>query len=269
MKTYIKKYKLLFLFVTLIATLSSCEKEIDVDLNSVPPRMQIEGIVKQGELATVRVSHTIDFNDNSGYPNLEGAIVTISDNAGNSEILKQDETGWYTAEKLIGVEGRTYKMSVVYEGEEYTATSQMPPKVSLDSLYMTKVLVMDYAFPTFRFKDPAGTVNQYYLALLYINGKQHPDVLDLPISAEFMDGSTFDETYQVYSNDSDNDPIKKGDEITIEFRCIDKGVYTFFDTLYRMDNFLTNPVSNISNGALGYFSACTTDRKSIIADWKD
>lgn len=263
------KYKAFLFLAVLLSSLSSCEKEIDVDLRSVPPHIVIEGIVKQGEPATVRISHTLDFTDNSGYPNLGGATVTISDDKGNTEVLQQDENGWYTAQNIKGQIGYTYHMSVVYEGKEYTATSQMSPQVLLDNITMTKVHVMDYAFPVIHFRDPMGEANQYYRSLVFINGKQHPDAGEFVHSAEFKDGGYQDWDLQVYTNDSDNDPIKKGDEITVEFQCIDKGTYRFFQTLISIGQSPTNPISNISNGALGYFSACTAERQTIIADWED
>lgn len=269
MNTLINKYKPLLLLLTLFVSLSSCEKEVDVDLRSVPPRIAIEGIVKQDQLATIRVSHTIDFGDNDGYPDISGAIVTISDDKGNSEILKQGNNGWYTAERIKGETGVTYHMSVVYEGQEYTATSKMPPQVLVDSVTMRKVPIIDYAFPIVNFKDPAGTENQYYRALVFINGKQHPDAMEFVQTAEFNDGKHFNLELLLASNDSDVDPIKKGDEITVEFQCIDKGTYKFFLTMYSIGQSPTNPISNISNGALGYFSACTSERRSITADWND
>jgi len=269
MNTLFTKYKTLLLSTVLMASLTSCEKEIDVDLNSAPPRIVIEGIVKQDQLATVRVSHTIDFGNNDGYPNLSGAIVKISDDKGNSEVLKQDVSGWYTAEKMKGEVGNKYNMSVVYDGEEYTATSQMPPQVPMDSVTMSKVLVMDYAFPTIHFRDPVGEENQYYRALVFINGKQHPDVREFVLSTDLTDGQYIRETLFVTINDSDKDPYEKGDKLTIEFQCIDKGTHKFFYSMEPIGQSPTNAVSNISNGAMGYFSACTTEKITVTADWED
>jgi len=269
MKKLIKKYLIIVSSLILLFTVSSCEKEIDVDLRTVPPHIQIEGIVKQDQLAMVRVSHTIDFDDNSGYPFLKGAVVKIWDDEGNSETLQQDKTGWYVAEELKGVIGRTYNMSVVYENIEYTSVSQMPPLVKLDSLSMYKAAIMDYAVPMIHFNDPKGQTNQYYRCLVYINGKQHPDVNELVLSAEFMDGSPIHQFLPIFTNDEDVDPIEKGDEILIEFQCLDKGAYTFFYTLSRIEDSYTNPTSNIKGGALGYFMACTVDQMTMIAEWKD
>ncbi|WP_029902865.1 DUF4249 family protein [Prevotella sp. 10(H)] len=255
---------MLFLF-----TAYSCEKEIDVDLRSVPPRIQIEGMVPQNTLAKVRISHTIDFDDNSGYPFLKGAIVKISDDAGNSEILEQDATGWYVAETLKGVEGRTYNMSVLYEGIEYTATSRMPSQVKLDSVTTYKILAMDYAIPMIHFKDPVGKEHENYRCLLFINGEQRSDIDEITVSTEFTDGNTMHLPLPVFSDKDDDDIIKQDDELTIEFQCLDKPSYTFFFNLSEISNSLNNPTSNIKGGALGVFYAYSFDRKSVIAKWEE
>ena len=269
MKSIINRYHIILGVMIVACVFTSCEKEIDVDLRSVPPRIQIEAMVKQDQLARVRVSHTLDFNDNSGYPFLKGAIVKISDVNGISETLKQDDSGWYVAETLKGEIGHTYNMSVTYEGKEYTSTSTMPPLVKLDSLTMYKVLAIDYAFPMIHFTDPKGKVNQYYRCLVFINGKQLPDMSELALSTEFMDGSPIHQFLPVFSNDKDVDPIQQGDDIMIEFQCLDKGAYEFFKTLGDIENSLANPTSNIKGGALGYFSACTVDQMSIVAEWEE
>lgn len=269
MKTLYNKYKALGSLLILCLFLSSCEKEVDVNLHSVEPRIVIEGIIKQDQPATVRVSQTIDFNNNEGYPNLSGAVVTISDEQGNSEVLQQDSSGWYTAANLKGEIGHTYHLAVTYQGQAYTATSQMPPRVPLDSITIKKVSAIDNPFPVLHFLDPLGETNQYYRALVIINGKQRPDVQEFVETAEFSDGIHIGWPLMVFSTDSDIKPIEKGDELTIELQAIDKATYKFFASLISIGQSPTNPISNISNGALGYFSACAIDRKTIIADWED
>lgn len=270
MITLFKKYSQVLLITLFIISLSSCEKEIDVDLHSVPPQISIEGIVKEDQLATVRISHTLDFNNNNGYPNLSEAIVTISDNQGNSEILEQGANGWYTAKTITGRIGNTYTMSVVYEGQEYVATSQMPPRVPLESVTIKKIAAIDNPFVVLRILNPEGKTKQYYRALLFINGKQDRDLPEFTANTELADtGQPYDWSLGVFSNDADIDPIKKGDELTIEFQCLDKGAQKFFHSLVSSVGTPTNPISNISNGALGYFSACTAERTTIIVDWED
>ena len=71
----------------------------------------------------------------------------------------------------------------------------------------------------------------------------------------------------IYSDDVDSLNIKKGDTVTVEMRCIDKNIFNYMYALADLSSSQTtpsNPVSNISNGALGYFSAHTSRQKKIV-----
>jgi hypothetical protein len=56
--------------------------------------------------------------------------------------------------------------------------------------------------------------------------------------------------------------------VNIEMQCIDKNVYDYFfaiaSVIQGQSATPANPVNNISGGALGYFSACTVGRTSVI-----
>jgi hypothetical protein len=265
-----KTYKHIIASILIVFVAYSCEKEVEVDLRSVPPRIQIEGMVPMDMPARVRVSHTIDFSDNSGYPFLKDAVVMVSDDAGNSEVLEQDATGWYVSENLIGTVGRTYNLSVIYEGEEYTSTSRMPSQVKIDSLTMYKIKMMNYALPMIHFTDPLGAENENYRCLVYINGEQRVDFDELVASTKHTDGNVMHLILPVFAeNDNADDPIQQDDEVTIEFQCLDKAAYTFFEDLGNISNSLTNPTTNIKGGAIGVFSAYSYDRMSVIAKWEE
>ena len=145
----------------------------------------------------------------------------------------------------------------------------MPPLVKIDSLSMYRAPIMNYAVPIVHFTDPKGETNQYYRCLIFINGKQLPDLDEQAFSAQFMDGSPIHQFLPIFTNDQDVDPIKQGDDILIEFQCIDKGAYDFFYTLRRVEDSSTNPTSNITGGALGCFYASTVDKMSITAEWQE
>ena len=67
---------------------------------------------------------------------------------------------------------------------------------------------------------------------------------------------------------------KVGDTITVEMNCIDDKIYTYFSALLQLSGgggpgggiTPTNPPSNISNGALGYFSAHTVRVKTAVIE---
>lgn len=248
---------------------SSCEDLIDVDLRSVEPKLVIEGTVRMGAPAEVLLTKTKDFKENNNYPPITDAIVTITDDAGNSEQLIANSSGKFVATTITGVERRTYNLSVSYEGQQYTATSFMPPLVEIDSLTQWKFPMVDHPDPMIHFKDPAGEENQYYRFAISING-EHPDLRDRLLSTEFIDGNIIHTPifvrYEDYDDD-DDDPIQQGDVVTIEMRCIDKGTYKFFETLSNIDNSLANPTSNIQGGALGYFGAYSYSSMDIKMEW--
>jgi hypothetical protein len=70
----------------------------------------------------------------------------------------------------------------------------------------------------------------------------------------------------LFQNDND---ILVGQNITVEAQCIDNNVYTY---LFSLREQLTggpkptpsNPPSNLSNNALGYFSAHTVQRLNVL-----
>ena len=72
---------------------------------------------------------------------------------------------------------------------------------------------------------------------------------------------------------SSNTKLKPGDSLTVTLESIDESTFNFFNTLSSVlgegSSFMSappeNPVSNISNGALGYFAAYSfTQRKFVI-----
>lgn len=264
----INKYITAIAAVASLFLFTSCEKEIDVDLHSAEPKLVIEGLISQNTLATVKLTMSKDFNSDNTFTPVEGAIVVISDNDGNSETLKIDTSGVYKAVNLRGVPGRTYNLKVSVDGQVYTSTSTMSANiVKIDSITLYTIPTIDYPFPMVHFQDPSGSKN-YYRELLYINGKRHKmndDVTD----TDNREGFPISRILPVFNQSSSNkvDPIKQGDTLLIEHQSLDKGAFTFFDTLAIIESSQTNPTSNIVGGALGYFSAYTYDRKSIIANW--
>ncbi len=272
MKSITYKYSLKWLVLSLLLAVaslaSSCKDEIEVDLRSVDPQLVIEGVIREGAQAEVLITKTKDFSDNSEYLPVTNAVVSISDDAGHNELLTPNASGKYIAATIEGVQRREYRLSVEYDGKTYTATTRMPPVVALDSLTLFKFPMVDYWDPMIHFRDPVGEENQYYRFVVGING-EYPRFRDRYISTEFMDGNVIHQPLFVRFEDDSNeeDPIKLGDLITVEMRCLDKGTYKFIETLDRVEDSMANPTSNITGGALGYFGAYSYTQMDIMAEW--
>jgi Domain of unknown function (DUF4249) len=116
--------------------LSSCEREISIDLNKTNPRYVIEGNVSniKGE-SKVIITKTLNFDETIDYPLVSGAIVTITDTATNqTDLLTENNEGIYVNTNLTGIIGHTYKMTIKIENETFTSFSTMPSNFALDSL---------------------------------------------------------------------------------------------------------------------------------------
>ena len=253
---------------------TGCQQVVSVDLNTANPHMVIEGnVTDQPGPYTVLLSKTGDYFEQSlVFPTVTGALVTVTDDMGQADTLKETVPGTYQSSKLAGIPGRTYELTVATGGTTYTATSSMPPKVTIDSLYALQRPAGrgEPGYDVYiTFKDPPQPGNYYRINATASN---------LPL-ADSIDGRR----YRLYTDKLTNGNemqeriragrnIAQGDTITIQLLSIDKASYDFFNTLsdiLQSDQAATslapaNPNSNISNGSLGYFAAYTVDTRQII-----
>jgi hypothetical protein len=242
----------------------SCEKVIDLKLNTSGSQIVIQGTVyDQPGPYTVKISKTVDFDESNIFPPVTGAEVEISDNTGNTEVLTETSPGIYLTSSIQGVPGRTYTLTIKADGKNYTAGSTMPPAVNIDSLYCEKSYFGDFLQLYAEFSDPAGAENYYHLSQ-DINGVIQ-DVMGVA-SDELYDGQIIKFPFMPVDEES---ILISGDTTTVWLESIDKGVYEYYRTIDQYSGQYTtpsNPVSNINNGALGYFKACSMRKKTIICE---
>ena len=256
------KYATLIYGILSFFAFSSCTKVIDVDLKNAAPRLVIEGTVDDaGNPAKVIISKSAVFSASNNYPKISGAVVKITDNVGNIFLLAETSAGTYSNAALTGIVGRTYNLSVMLDGKLYTASSTMPRKATLDSL-----LVDDNAIGNASqkwvgvvYKDPVGFGDNVQVVQT-INGKG--DRLTHAAYDLYDDGgssSFFITTGKV--------KLKAGDVVREELRFIDKNVLRYLLGIQNLADGFTipeNPNSNISGNVLGFFSAHTSETKSIV-----
>jgi hypothetical protein len=255
-----KQYHILLMIITAL-TFTACEKVINVDLKNAEAKTVIEGIVdNSGNPAKVIISKSVSFSSANTYPPVTGAVVKITDNLGNTFALTESPAGTYTNAALIGVVGRSYTLNVTAEGKNYTAVSIMPQRVNLDSIFqekltLTKVTIVADA----KFNDPTGFGNNYQF-IETVNGKRNKTIFIL--DDQYQDGGTI--INQLVDEDI---KLKAGDLVQIEMQCIDRTTYRYILGLADLQGGNTvpaNPETNISNNALGYFSAHTSQKKTMV-----
>lgn len=243
---------------------TSCTKVIDANLDESPSLLIIEGGVPDSTKPWVRITRMVDVERDNDFPGVTGAVVSITDNAGNSTQLLQSAQGTYFGSDIIGVPGRTYTLKVELDGKVYTSASTMPQKVFIDSLYeSTFSFGPESLFPAFIYTDPMGAGGNYRAVLW------HNDTLRTDIFIEddkYIDGNTREAL--LFSQDY---KLLKGDSFVVELQCIDKAVYDYFTVLQEVDGSSglaspANPASNITGGALGYFSAYTAHKVEKVVE---
>jgi hypothetical protein len=260
--------KKISIIIASIFSLMSCEKEVDLDLNTANSKIVIEGEVAQDQLATVKLSKTVNFSDANNFPAISGAEVTITDNLGVTEILKETSPGIYSATKLKGEIGKNYTMIVKAEGKTFTAISKMPNPIKLTGL---KTQLSTFAAPGQevtnyviypQFIDPVEIGNNYR----FIQSNKEKTDKSIFVANDNV-GNGEPNTRPLFSQSFE---VKLGDVVMVEMQCLDKPVFEYFYSLLSIANngpgggaTPTNPVSNISNGALGYFSAYTSQKITV------
>jgi hypothetical protein len=263
-----------FFVLLLGVAMSACQQVVSIDLNKTSPHMVIEGsVTDQAMPDTVVLSKSGNYFEPSlSFPPVPGAIVTIADDMGGRDTLRETVPGTYRSSTLQGIPGRTYTLNVVADGATYTAVSSMPQKVLIDSLYATPFRAFDgdVGYNLYvMFKDPPDPGN-YYRINLSISRSLPPDSITGERYHLFSDKLTNgnEVTYRMRTGRS----VVTGDTVTVELLSIDRSTYDYFRTL---NNILTsdraptslapaNPNTNLSNGSLGYFAAYTIDSKKII-----
>jgi hypothetical protein len=258
----------------LAAAALSCQKVISIDLNNADPQMVTEAVVTdQPGPYTVTLTKSGDYFTPSLYfPPVTHAFVTIADDLGLTDTLKETAGGIYHTSVLHGAQGRTYRLRVIAEGKEYDAMSTMPPRVPIDTLVAlnTRESDGDQVYNLYViFRDPPEPGNYYRMNLR----------VSVPISPDSIDGKR----YHLYNDKLTNgneaavrirmrNHFQTGDTVWVDLLSIDKASYDYFNTL---DNILTsdrsptslapaNPNTNLTNGSLGYFAAYSVDSKMII-----
>ena len=252
---------------------SACQKVVDINLNASDPRLIIKGsLSNQPKSCIVSLSKSVNFDESNTFPAVSGAMVTISDNAGNTTTLSETNPGRYADSLLQGVPGRVYTLSVTSGGKTYQAVSTMSEPVAIDSIVQDSIPGGSFGFGSFttmifvdvKYHDPPG-LNNFYRFVEIVN--HEPTNAIMVSSDELSDGA--DLLMRLIRFDT---TLVKGDSVTVELRSIDKPVFDYLNQLN--DNIgggfgsssatLANPVSNLSNGALGYFSAYAVKAKSLV-----
>jgi hypothetical protein len=239
--------------------LSACQTVIDLELQDATPRLTIEGqLTDDGQPATVQLIRSVPYTTASSFPAVRGALLTLRDNAGGLDTLRETTTpGQYRGQTLRGQVGRQYTLRVEVDGQAYSATSTLLPAVPLTGLQVRPSGFGDELELLPAYQDPAGVPN-YYVFRLYRNGRLTQGIFAQ--SDQLTDGQPNSRALNVQGPSPVEDELVPGDSVRVAMQHVDVGVYEYFRTLNMLlqvglaSASPANPTSNFSGGVLGYFS---------------
>ncbi|PTT40504.1 DUF4249 domain-containing protein [Chryseobacterium sp. HMWF028] len=256
-----KKYLAIF---GAVFSLLGCtdERIIDLPLKDLSGTIVIEGNVtdKNGPYQ-VKITRSDKATTMLNPKPVTNAVVVITDNHGQSDVLKYDE-GVYKTTTLTTHYGDVYTLSVTADGNVYKAVSKMPEYVEFTDLKQKDIpneyYIEKKVIPIFTDPDVKG--NYYLFKSIGYSG-----IKEITLFSDYSGNG------QVNNRMLNSSGYSKNSKVKVEMQCIDEAVYNYFKALSQADPnnsggtiIPVNPPSNISNGALGYFSAHTTTEKEII-----
>lgn len=268
-------------FLIAVISLGSCTKIIEIELNSALQRIVIEGkITDQDSPVIVYISRTTDYFSPDEPEKITGAKVSIKGESGVYVNLEELSPGVYQTSLIKGENGQRYDLRVEDGEDVYEASSFLPEKVMIDSLVYEKSF----------FNNPRDTTTGYMLMCHYSDPADQANyynfkVLKTPIDTVSHEFGPPGGGGKILFNDILTNGLPTvvnlnrqglyhvGDTITVDLISLDQNIYNYFDQLNEISGGAmfgssapANPKNNISNGAMGYFSAEAIHQKMVIIE---
>lgn len=267
-------YSIYFVLGIIIILLSSCERDITVDLPKPEIKLIVEGYITPGLPAYVFISNTAAFFDPVDSLSLlasteKNALVTVSDGITiDTLIAPVSGVGYfYISPSLIGEVGKTYILNVTTEnGRKASAITKINPPVALDSIWFRRQSPTDSLGWTWaRLSDSPLTPNSYrWYAKRLGKDKDFIAPVGSVIEDKFFNGLSFDFAYNRGSvpnstaeddNNEEEGFFKAGDTIVVKFASITEESFDFWRAAETQSSSNGNPFgspaplkSNITGG---------------------
>ena len=253
--------------------LTSCEKVIDVNLTTEPPRLVVDASLiytkgTDGKNQSIILSTTTGFFGQE-IPKVSGATVYINNSTNSKFEFLEDanQKGKYNCANFIPVIGETYILTIIYKGETYNAQEKLIPVNKIENVEQRADLGInqdEYGFKI-NFLDRISE-NNFYIISYKSSYEAFPyyQVLD----DQFFDGKIM---FGLYGSDD----LKLGDSVEVSLKSASQRHFNYMNKLVNTASsgggpFQPTPSSTIrgnivnktkeSNFCLGFFSISETDK---------
>lgn len=305
--------------LSIISLLFSCTKEVEIEIPGYKEQLVIDGSIETGQPPIVLLTKSSDVyspTDLSTFFNsfVSGAQISVSNGTTTfdlieicsdnippgSEALVSELLGvsiddlanfhicGYTSfdPSIFGEIGKTYTLSVIFEGQTYTAETKIEqPNPLTNVFWKPDGDLTTHGFSWATLADPPNQFDAYKWEVKRINldidGNPMDANFDEPFGPvfddEFFDGMTFDFFYdnpfgyEAGILDDYAGLYELGDTIVIKFSKIDENVYEFLEKKYIQLSTAGNPFAtptnipnNISGDALGIWAGYSPTFDTLV-----
>ena len=240
----------IYLIILAFITLSSCERVIDLDLETAKPRLVVDAAIdwKKG---TPGNEQTIYLRTTSGYfaneiPTVSNAIVYITRDNLTFDFL-ETEPGTYFCATFVPEIDATYELTVITNDQTYTATETLKAVPVLGEIQQNNEggFTGDNIEIKVFFTDN-GATNDYYLSTF------KPDFTVIPdygvVEDRFFQGNTI---FAIYSDED----LISGSVVDFRLSGISQRYYNYLNILLSIAG---------SNGGSPFSSPSSTVRGNIV-----
>jgi hypothetical protein len=276
-------YKFLISFLPIALLFTSCEKEIDLNLDTGTTKLVIEGVIETNELPYVTITNSIAFFskiDLSKVSYIKNAKVSIDDMTENKSIQLKEYSidtvidnqpfsfiGYYPditdpiAMNFKGKVNHSYKLHIEANGNVYDAVTSIPFATSLDSLWTVPVIGKEDSFSIFKamYDDPdtLGNCVRIETKVKRYQKTSEPEQFYTSDNAVYDDDVIngirfpvtidigYDKSRTITTADYENlYYLRKGDTVTLKWSAIDRNTFHFWETLAFSKGSVGNPFAS-------------------------
>lgn len=276
MKNYIFK-----ILLSLLVFTGSCTDVIDVDVPEAPPRLVIEASMDwekgtSGNQQLIKLSTSTPFFDNLSQTPVTGAIVSVTNDTDNTEIVFTDENnGSYSTDEFVPIMGQSYTLTILHNNEVYRATETMTPVTEITAVFQSREngFDKDALEVNIEFNDPKD-IDNFYLSKFQRRGDLLQTLID--VKDEFTDGNKMSIFYEkLQDDDTGETEFVPGDVVDINLLGLSEQYYNYIQLLIQQSGgaggpFSTTPaeikgncinMTNPENYAFGYFRLSEVDKR--------
>lgn len=252
--------------------LTSCEKVIDVDLDTAAPRLVVDATLEwekgtDGSEQHIRLTTTTGYYENT-IPTVSDAAVTVTDGNGNVFTFNEENPGDYVCRNFVPVLNLGYTLTVTTGSDVYTATETLFPVPEIGDIEQENDggFMGDEIEVRFFYQDDPDAVN-YYVARFDTEVIPFPDLYAYP--DEFFQGNR---TFEFFSDED----LKAGDVVNFRLAAVSRRCQEYTTKLTTVAGNAQGPfgtppatvrgnlvnTTNPSKYALGYFRVSEVDKAS-------